>query len=220
MRFYVLSLMVVLFATAPVYGQDRWERVLQKSGISVYSKPFTGPDLMGFRGIVDIPAAPRKVLAVLMNNRRKKEWIWGLEDTRVLKRSTKHDMIVYQSFRLSALVSDRDFVFRGKATRDKRSGWIHLRCKSVSFSKAPKTVGVRGELLHNNFTLIPLNKGKRTRVIMDCLGDPKGWIPKWLLRRTQKNWPVEILWGLRTQCSKKDYALYPEPPVEKSKSKP
>lgn len=217
MRTSILTLLLVLIASSPVYGGDRWEKVLQKAGVSVYSKSFPGPDLMGFRGIVDIDAAPRKVLAVLMDNRRKKEWIWGLQSSRILTQRSKHDMIVYQAFRLSVLVSDRDFVFRGQATRDKRSGWIHLRCKSVSSPRAPKTVGVRGQLLRNNFTLIPLNKGKKTRVIMDCLGDPKGWIPKWLVRRTQKNWPVEILWGLRTQCSKTGYLLYPEPPLKKSK---
>lgn len=218
MRFYLTIVLTLLLSSSPVFGEDRWEKVLQKSGISVYSKSFPGPDLMGFRGIVDIEAPALKVLRVLMDNQRKRGWIWGLEKSRVLKQFSNHDMIVYQAFRLSRFISDRDFVFRGKVTRDKSSGWIHLRCVSVAYSKAPKTIGVRAELLRNNFTLIPIKKGKKTRVIMDCLGDPKGWIPKWLVRKTQKNWPVEILWGLRSQSSKSGYKLYPEPPARKPRS--
>ena len=211
-----LTFAILLLGHGSARAGDRWTKVLEKSGISVYSKPFAKANLLGFRGIVDIPAPPRKVLAVLMDNKRKREWIWGLQQSRVLRTTSKHDMVVYQAFRLSSLISDRDFVFRGRVTRDKKSSWIHLECVSVKDPKAPKSVGVRGQLHRNNFTLIPIHGGQQTRVIMDCVGDPKGWIPQWLVDRTLKNWPIEILWGLRAQSNKSGYGLYPEPPLKKS----
>ncbi|MDF1666178.1 MAG: START domain-containing protein [Planctomycetota bacterium] len=214
----VISLLFSAFCDAAL-AQNRWQKIKEESGVSVYSKAFPGTKIIGFKGIIDIAAPPRKLLHVLMDSKRKGEWVNGLTKSVVLEAVSKHEVIVYESFSLSSLVSDRDIVFRGKVTYNPATGWIRYRNQSESHPKAPPTIGVRAFIFKCDITLIPLNGGTKTRVILETLGDPKGWIPTWLVNKTQKSWPYETLTGLRTQVKKPYYKLYPLPkPVKKKKS--
>lgn len=71
-------------------------------------------------------------------------------------------------------------------------------------------------ILRSNVTLIPISGGQKTRIILETLGDPKGWIPTWLVNKTQKNWPLETLKNLKVQVKKPYYSLYPLPKETKS----
>ncbi|MDF1666179.1 MAG: START domain-containing protein [Planctomycetota bacterium] len=208
----VLALTLLVFAgPGEALAQNRWQKINEESGVSVYSKAFPGTEIIGFRGIVDVDAAPRKVLHVFVENKHKHEWVNGLTKSVVLESVSKHESVVYQSFAMSSVVSDRDFVFRGKVTRNPKTGWISLKTRSERHPKAPPTVGVRGLILRSNITLIPISGGRKTRIILETLGDPKGWIPTWLVNKTQKNWPLETLRNLKTQVKKPYYHLYPLP---------
>lgn len=211
---FLLTVLGLLALSSAAEAQTRWEPVNQDLGITVYSKEFPGTDIIGFKGVVDIDAPPRKVLHVIVDNKRKMEWVKSLKKTVILQRVSDFEQIIYQAFKMPMVVSDRDIVIRGKVTRNKKTGWLFVKTSSETHPKAPATIGVRAQIVRSNFTLIPISGGKKTRVILETLGDPKGWIPNWLTNSLQKDWPIESLDSLRKQVKKGYYKLFPLPPDE------
>ena len=211
----VLAMVGALTLTSAAEAQTRWEPVNQDLGVTVYAKEFPGTDIIGFKGVVDIDAPPRKILSVIVDNKHKKEWVKSLTKTVILQKVSPFEQVVYQAFKMPMVVSDRDIVIRGKVTRNKKTGWMYVKTSSETHPKAPPTVGVRANIVRSNFTLIPIKGGKKTRVILETLGDPKGWIPNWLTNSLQKDWPIESLDSLRKQVKKNYYKLFPLPPDEK-----
>jgi hypothetical protein len=73
-------------------------------------------------------------------------------------------------------------------------------------------------LVLSKFSLIPVLKGKKTRIEFETLGDPKGWIPDWLINSIQEDWPIYSLNALREQLTKPHVKLFPLPPESKKSS--
>ncbi|MDF1666177.1 MAG: START domain-containing protein [Planctomycetota bacterium] len=211
---FLLTIFAVVALGSAAEAQTRWEPINQDLGITVYSKEFPGTDIIGFKGVIDIDAPPRKVLHVIVDNKHKMEWVKSLKKTVILQRVSDFEQVIYQAFKMPMVVSDRDIVIRGKVTRNKKTGWLYVKTTSETHPKAPSTIGVRAQIVRSNFTLIPISGGKKTRVILETLGDPKGWIPNWLTNSLQKDWPIESLDSLRKQVKKDYYKLFPLPPDE------
>jgi hypothetical protein len=207
-----------LFSADLLHAEEqKWVQVAQSDGVTVYSKEMPGTDYLAFKGIVVVDAPIQKVLYVIVDNDHKKDWVKSLKTTTVLQKIDEYEAVVYQAYELPWYVSDRDFVIRGKVTMNHSTGIIYVSAKSEVHPKAPKTVGVRAELIRSHFTLIPVANGSKTRVELETLGSPKGWIPDWLVNMIQKEWPVNSLSALRNQLKKPHVKAYPLPPKKTAK---
>jgi hypothetical protein len=141
-----------------------------------------------------------KILSVLADNEHRKEWLDRLEDSVVLERRGPYDYVVYQHFGLPVPISDRDYVYRGRAVKG-AGGSVVLQMHSVTHAKAPETVGVRANLLKSKYVLTPLSAGS-TSVVVEIQTDPRGWLPAWLVNLIQKSWPMKTLLALDEQAKK------------------
>ena len=90
-------------------------------------------------------------------------------------------------------------------------GTAVLEIKSVTHPKAPKTVGVRGELTYCHYIL--KRAGNKTIVDVAVALDPKGSLPGWVVNLVQKSWPMKTLKGLRNQVKKPFVKTLAAPPV-------
>jgi hypothetical protein len=77
-----------------------------------------------------------------------------------------------------------------------------LKINSVEDSRAPPIEGlVRAELLEAYYYLQEVQPNKKTKIIVQMAVDPKGAIPLWLVRASQKNWPQNTMAKLRDLAS-------------------
>jgi hypothetical protein len=206
-----LWLFAGLLLSAPASASS-WEKIDDENGIRVFRKEVAGSSVVAFRGEATVEAPIEKVLWVLGDNTHRTEWVDRLEKSVVLERKGPYESIVYQHFSLPFPASDRDYVYRGKATRDK-SGVVTLLLESVTHPKAPATVGVRANLIKSRYLLTP--KGKdRTFVVVEIHTDPMGSLPSFLVNLVQKSWPMKTLEGLRAHLKKSYIGTTALPPME------
>jgi hypothetical protein len=205
-----LWLFAGLLLSAPAFAN--WEKIDDEEGIRVFRKEVLGSSVVAFRGEATVEASIEKVLWVLGDNTHRTEWVDRLEKSVVLERKGPYESIVYQHFSLPFPASDRDYVYRGKATRDK-SGVVTLLLESVTHPKAPATVGVRANLIRSRYLLT--SKGKdRTFVVVEIHTDPMGSLPSFLVNLVQKSWPMKTMKGLRQHLKKSYIGTTALPPME------
>ena len=116
-----------------------------------------------------------------------------------------------QAFELPAVMSNRDYVYRGIATIEPDTGVVTLHMQSIEHPKAPETVGVRANLVDSSYIMTPLADG-RTQLTVEIITDPRGWLPAWLTNSIQEDWPVNTLNAIRRQLDREYTGVYPLPP--------
>jgi hypothetical protein len=216
MKKQLLLALLLLLPTLAFAGD--WDYIKEQDGIKVYEKEVKGSAFVAFKGECILNHPPEKVLWVLADNDHRTEWVDRLERSLVLERLSKHEFIVYQEYALPMFVSDRDYVYRATARRERGGkGRIYLHLASVEHKKAPATVGVRAVITESAYILTPMNRGTKCKIEVEIHTDPKGWMPAWLMNLIQKNWPIKTLNGIRGQLKKDHVKKYELPPFETSK---
>lgn len=205
----LLCLIFVFSIASNVFALDKsWEQIDDSDGIKVWRKDIPNSPVKAFRGETIIDSSVSKIAWVLADNKHRKDWVDRLEKVIGLEKKSADKAVVYQSFDLPFPISDRDMIIQGTFVIDNKNQKVYLNLKSVEHSKAPETIGVRAKLHHSKYVLTPIDGGKRTKVEVEILTDPKGLLPKWLVNIIQKKWPYKTLTGLKNQVKKpfvKDY---------------
>ncbi len=192
-------------------GAYQWEEIYESKGVVVSRAEIAGSKFVAFKGKTVYDAPIENVLGVILDNDHRLDWVGRLQENRVLEQTTPFDYVVYQHFGLPPLFSDRDYVYRGVATRDAR-GVVYLAMSSVEHPAAPETVGVRAELVDSRYVIVALD-AQRTQVEVEIVTDPRGSMPAWIVNLIQRTWPRDTLVGIREQLPKAWVTPHPLPPV-------
>jgi hypothetical protein len=195
----LLAFATLLMTCLPAAATTGWEEVKNQGGIRIYTKETVGSPFLATKGTCIIEADVEAILTTLDDNGSRPSWIPFLLESKRLKTFSQNERLEYSIFRAPWPVSNRDFVFRAKATPDKDNGVIVFSMKSEPSSLMPEQEGlVRGVLLESTFILKALTP-TQTQVEMHFHADPKGWIPAWATNIIQRTWPYFVLKGMREE---------------------
>ena len=200
MKSIILTISILILWSNSAYANG-WEKVTKKRGITIYKKNVSNANVVAFKGVVEIDATPGKILFVLRDNGRRKEWVDRLLQSRILETTSNGDQVLYQEYKAPWPAENRDLVFLSKLRFQKSTGVYILEQKSVNHPKAPKTIGVRAQIIKSSYTITPIKNGN-TRLEVEILSDPKGDIPKWLVNAIQRSWPIKTLSSIKKQVKK------------------
>lgn len=209
MKTIISVVMLSLFALNSYASTPEWKVVSDKGGVLVKKATVPGTKIVGFRGETSIYASAEKIMHVLIDNDHRKDWVARLKTSTVLETVGPFEYVIYQEFKLPWPMKNRDFVYRGKATRSE-DGRVILELISENHPKGPKTTGVRAELINSKYIITPIGKFK-SKVEVEIFSNPKGLIPAWLVNVIQKSWPHKTLSAIKTQVEKKYVMEYPLP---------
>ncbi len=201
--FRFMTLAAVLgFSTNPAFAEGKWVLVEEKDGIKVYSKEVPGSDLVAFKGVKLMSVPVAKVAQVIMEDsvETKKKWVDMIMDFKVISK-TQSESVAYSAYNLPWPVDDRDYIIHSKLVIDNEANQVTVAMRSTTSDKAPPTIGVRAELTHSSFTLVP-KPGRKTEVTVEIQTDPKGSLPKWVVNLIQRGWPSNTLKRLEIQAQK------------------
>ncbi len=191
-----------------------WEKVGEKAGITVFRQNIPGSSLVAFRGegIVDAPLI--RVASVMFDETRAKEWIRDLAETKVVSWYSPMEFLEYDHVNTPFILTDRDFLSKVKIDYDATKKCISFLYQNADLLDAPeplrKTKYVRGALNGTLFHLTSVENDTKTLVEGEVYGDPKGFVPKWIVNMFQKDWPTMTLMNLRKQVAKPDIQLHPK----------
>ncbi|WP_176736943.1 START domain-containing protein [Oligoflexus tunisiensis] len=186
------------------FAAPAWELVGEKDGIKVYRKEVPGSPLVAFKGVKVMPVPITKVAQVILDEdtEKKKQWIDMIKDFQIIEKGT-YESITYSAYDLPWPLTDRDYVVHSHLKIDNEANQILIDLKSVEHPKAPKTIGVRAELVRSLYKLVPRPDGS-TEVTVEIQTDPKGALPKWLVNLVQKGWPANTLRNMEVQALRPD----------------
>jgi hypothetical protein len=186
------------------FAGAKWEMISEKDGLKVYRKEIPGSPLVAFKGVKVMPVPITKVVQVILDEdtEKKKQWIDMIKDFRIIEKGT-YRAVTYSAYDLPWPLTDRDYVMQSHLKIDNEANQIVIDLKSVEHPKAPKTIGVRAELVHSLYKLVP-RPGRTTEVTVEIQTDPKGDLPKWLVNLIQKGWPANTLTKMEAQAMRPD----------------
>ena len=177
-----------------------WEHVTTDDGIVVHSREIPGRGFPTFRGVGMINANIYQVLGVLRDVKRHKEWMDSSIASYMIEKFDELNYVVYGRTDAPWPVSDRDAVFRSRATVDLKKQRVTVRFWAVrSKRKLPVTGVVRMTKLRGYFRFQALSENK-TRLVYVVDADPVGSLHKWIARLATKKLPLNTIKNLRKQC--------------------
>ena len=201
---------IAFFALLAHLGHaSEWQSVdITTDGIQILKKE-TGDRLVEFRGIGVVDAPLPLVATVIFDTDRRREWIEGLADSRIIRWRDKDNFVEYDHIRMPIFFQDRDFVSKIKMTFDLSGKEMAFHYQPSDDPSVPRTSYIRGELLDTTFILSSIDNDTKTRVDAEFLSDPKGSIPKWLVNFFVKDWPKTTFRNLRKEVQKPDLSVDP-----------
>ena len=188
-------------------SEKGWEKVNESDGIQVSVRDVPGTSLVAVRGEADVEAPPGKVLQVIMDCGRAKEWVEHLKACRRVRQFSEFEYVTENHFGTPFVMKDRDFVARVKISVDPKEQSVEAFFSSTVDPDAPLTSAIRGEIIESRYRILSLDGGKRSHLIGQALVDPKGSVPKWIVNFFQKQWPVSTIRSLRKQVAKLDIVV-------------
>lgn len=203
------SLALFVLLANPAFASE-WQSVLNTSdGIQIFEKESDAGGLIEFRGNGVVEAPLPLVATVIFDTGRRREWIKGLAESRILRREGNDDYIEYDHIDMPIFFEDRDFVSRIRIHFDRSTKELVFHYQPSEDASAPHAGYIRGEMLNMTFHLRSLDHDRSTAVDAEFLCDPKGWIPKWLVNFFLKDWPKVTFRNLRKEVLRSDISIDP-----------
>ena len=187
-----------------------WIKTGDEDGILTFKGEVRGSSIIALRGegLVDAPIV--RVASVLLDYDRATEWVDSLEEVRVVRMLSPTEFIEYDHVGTPPIVmKDRDFVCRGRVDVNVQEQTLTINLWPTSDPAVPQGSYIRGTL-RGLWKLRSVDDGKKTYVITEMLGDPKGSVATWLVNFFQKGWPHNTLQALRDQVAKPNIELIPQ----------
>jgi hypothetical protein len=200
----ILALCIAFFALLPHLSHaSEWHSVNNTSdGIQIFRKEVNDSGLIAFRGIGVVNAPLPLVATVILDTDRRREWITGLVDSRIIRWEDEYHFIEYDHIGMPLIIKDRDFVSNIEISFDLTGKILVFHYQPSNDPSAPRTNFIRGELIDVTFILRSIDNDKKTWVDAVFLCNPKGWIPKWVVNFFLNGWPKTTFRALRKEVLK------------------
>ena len=204
-----IGLCIALFAIlAHLSHASEWQSVdTTTDGIQIFKKEGSGSGLIAFRGIGVVEAPLPLVATVIFDTDRRRKWVEGLVDSRILRWEDKDNFIEYDHIEMPFLMNERDFVSKITIRVDLPKKEMVFHYRSSDDPSAPRTDYIRGEVIDMTFILNSIDNDRSTRIDAAFLCDPKGWIPRWLVNFFLEDWPKRTFRNLRKEVLKSDLSI-------------
>jgi hypothetical protein len=179
-----------------------WTHSGEGDGIKTFIKEAKNDPLIGLRGqgIIDAPIA--QVAQVIFDNSRATEWVDSLADTRIVKKISDYEQIEYAHVSTPPIVlKDREFLTHASVHYRPKEKTIYVTLEPADNSLVPPTKYIRGTV-NGGFLLKSIDDGKKTFLVTEMHGDPKGDVPKWIVNMFQGGWAKNTIERIRRQVKK------------------
>ena len=185
--------------------KEEWHLRKNDNGIRVYSRRPPGSDVDEFKVISVIHASLSSIVAVVMDANHFPDWVYGCEESKILKQINNTEQYQYQVIGVPSPFSDRDAVIHLTLWQDPKTEIVYTRSVAAP-NYIPANAGlVRLQIFDASYQLIPQSNGD-VQVIYSLRTDPGGSIPDWLVNLTIVTGPYQSILKMHQQVQKPQYA--------------
>jgi hypothetical protein len=182
-----------------------WEPIGDMDGVRVYSKEEPGFSSGRYKGEVIVDARPEVVGEVIRDFSSGREWITDCIESRILRKNSEDDMILYHVIRAPWPISYRDSVSRASVIYDGKSSRIVIIIKDHADPTAQGKNGyIRVKSLDAKWVLEGSEQGK-TMVSYIISAEPGGNVPDFLTEHALNKNPYLTLINLKKMVKRQKY---------------
>lgn len=198
MNFLLTILLPLFISLSHSATTSDWELVNEDDGVKSFKKKFEDSRTVAFRGEGIVEASPIRILTILSDTERNKEWNKNLKKILLLEKKGINDRVQYLETKVPFPYKNREVVVRIKTNWDEKLGAIFIDSESVEDERAPKDTGcVRAKVVFARYILKPIKNWKATEMTIEINADPMGNIPAWLVNLFQKSWARKTIAAIR-----------------------
>jgi hypothetical protein len=181
---FLVASLVALLAARSAFGEEGWQRVTVKDGVTVDRRPVPGSKIYETRAMTSSPLTPAQIFAVIWDRRAYPEFVPYIKRQDILE-ERGDEVLLYDQVRVP-LVADRDYVVRTRREIDAASQVHRILFHSADPEGPPPQKGhVRVRNIRGSWDLRPSASGG-TDVTYMLHSDPGGHIPSWIVNLVQK----------------------------------
>lgn len=206
MKHLILSSLIFFSTSAyALSGSDFvWKVASKKNGITIFKADKHESGLVPIKVETIFPYKPSRVLAVIADTDRKREWVPDLRFVRSIAGTSEYDKTEFSIYNSPWPFSDRSFLVRIQSIKNKKDKSLIIKLNSVESIDVPiNPKFVRGYTYNGDVILRNDGKGNAYFQVM-FLTDFKGSIPKWIVNMVQLGWPKKMIKRLKKQIERDD----------------
>ncbi len=189
--------LTLLIALSPIVAlADEWRLAKSGFGIDVEYRYPDNSVWREFRGQVEVPAKPDRVVRFLQDLDALPSWHYRTKSATVIKMEGLTSALVHIVTKPTWPVKQRDVVCRVELNIEQDSDLIHIRLDSVEDSIAVANNSVRMNKLRARWTIAPAGESG-SLVTYQTYVEPGGELPSWLFNNIAMDVPLFSLLNLK-----------------------
>lgn len=172
--------------------EDGWKLTRNQNNIKVYIRQHNETALKEVYARTDIKTSLSAIISVIKDTGNHHKWMYANKISKLLKKNSEFDWILYSESEAPWPVSDRDLISHSKMSQDLKTCTIRIEASGIP-DYLPVNEGiVRIQKMHSVWELTPQGNGVVT-VGFKILLDLGGNIPTWLVNLAVDKGPYYTL---------------------------
>ena len=172
------------------HSQYDWKFSKEKDGIKVYESETKNSNLKAIKVECTIEGTYDKLISLLNNVSRHKEWVYNNKISYVLKKNSDYDLYYYTETSLPWPMSNRDAIIHLTMKRDSLDRFLQITGTGL-----PKNIPEKSGKVRVPRTSVSWYVTKPTattlKIIYTFDADPGGSLPSWLVNMFADKGPFE-----------------------------
>lgn len=192
----LLTLLLLLVLSPALRAQEKWELKKDENGIKVFTRRLSDEKLKEIKVVTEMPGTPAQLVAVILDVPNHKNWVYGIQETRLLKKVNDNTIIYYNVADLPWPVSDRDMVLQLTVSKDPNTQYTSIRSKSLQDYLPHQKGKIRVPYSTASWKIVPLTE-KSILAEYTFSVNPGGSLPAWVVNSVVTSGPLHTFTELR-----------------------
>lgn len=186
----ILCLFLFSICAAATHAQYDWKLSKDKDGIKVYESETKNSNFRSIKVECVLQGTYDKLMTVLNDVSRHKEWVYNSKGSNILKRNSPYDFYYYTETSIPWPMSNRDAVIHLTMTRDSLNRFLKVTAVGVPNFIPEKNGKVRVPRSSINW-YVTMPSSTSVRIVYTFEADPGGSMPAWLVNMFADKGPYE-----------------------------
>jgi len=202
-----LSILFILYSSglfAQTSETDGWKLAKDKQGIKVYTRCLEGSKLKELKVYTELNTSPEVLVQILMDVSHYNNWTENIKYSKLLKKISEEEIIIYSELKTLWPFDNRDAVDRARIQWSVNKDTVTFEIKSIRDYIPEKEGVVRMPLADGEWRIYRMSPDK-VKVVYHFAVDPGGRIPSWLVNMFIVDGPIKTLNNLKSYLE-----MYPD----------
>ncbi|MBW1892711.1 MAG: hypothetical protein JRI91_03310 [Deltaproteobacteria bacterium] len=205
---FIISTIILLLCCPVTAAESSWQLILDKNGVTVYTKPVKNSVFDEFKGIAVINVNIDVLEMVLRDIPAFPLWMSGCKASPIIEEIDSNNYIFYFVQGLPWPLNDRDTAMKAKADFDRKNGYYSVNFHSIDDQRVPVKDDLIRMKMEGGFVLKYIDND-HTMVTFFIKAYPGGSIPGIIANIFSREIPYETLLGMKNIAQNERYANRP-----------